>query len=62
MLILVGPSASGKTEAVRLLISDYGMKKLVTYTTREMRSGEINHVDYHFLSREDFENKINNYR
>ena len=58
MLILVGPSASGKTEVVRKLISEHGMKKLVTYTSRSMRVGEINHVDYHFLERADFEEKI----
>lgn len=58
MLIIVGPSASGKTEVVKLLISKYGMKKLVTYTSRSMRVGEINHVDYHFLDRCDFEKKI----
>lgn len=58
MLILVGPSASGKTEVVKKLISDYGMKKLVTYTSRSMRVGEKNHVDYHFLERCEFEKKI----
>ena len=31
MLILVGPSAYGKTEAAKLLISKYNMKKLVTF-------------------------------
>lgn len=58
MLILVGPSASGKTEVVKMLISKYGMKKLVTYTSRSMRIGEINDVDYHFLDKADFEKKI----
>ena len=58
MLILVGPSASGKTEAVKLLISKYNMKKLVTYTSRNMRPNEVQGVDYHFISVEDFEKKI----
>lgn len=58
MLILVGPSASGKTEVVKKLISEHGMKKLVTYTSRSMRVGEINHIDYHFLDRCEFEKKI----
>ena len=35
MLILVGPSASGKTEIANILINDYHMKKVVTYTTRQ---------------------------
>lgn len=59
MLILIGPSASGKTEVVKMLISKYNMKKFVTYTSRPMRPGEIEDVDYHFLSREEFEEKIN---
>ena len=56
MLILVGPSASGKTEAVKILISKYNMHKLVTYTTRPMRSGEVKDVDYHFISAIEFKN------
>ena len=58
MLILVGPSASGKTEVVKKLISEHNMKKLVTYTSRSMRAGEVNHIDYHFLDRSEFEKRI----
>ncbi len=54
MLILVGPSASGKTEVAQILIHDYGMERMVTYTTRPIRYGEINHVSYHFVSKEEF--------
>lgn len=54
MLILVGPSASGKTQMLKILIEKYGMEKLVTYTTRQMRINEINGIDYHFISKEDF--------
>lgn len=57
MLIIVGPSASGKTEVVKAIIKKYGMKKLITYTTRKIRPGEIDGVDYHFLSFDDFLNK-----
>ncbi len=60
MLILVGPSASGKTEAVKILTSKYDLEKLVTYTTRSMRKNEINHKDYHFITKEEFEEKIKN--
>lgn len=55
MIILIGPSASGKTEIAKILISSFGFKKFVTTTTREMRKGEINNVDYHFISKERFE-------
>ncbi len=57
MLILVGPSASGKTELLKILMKKYGMKKLVTYTTRQMRINETNGIDYHFISKEDFLSK-----
>jgi guanylate kinase len=60
MLILVGPSASGKTEATKILIQKYNLKKLVTYTTRNMRVHEVNGKDYHFISKEEFMDKINN--
>ena len=54
MIVLVGPSASGKTEAAKLLYSIYGIKKVITHTTRPMRIGEKNDVDYHFVSKEEF--------
>lgn len=54
MLILIGPSASGKTEVAKLLASRYNITKIVTYTTRKPRIHEINGVDYHFVSVEEF--------
>ena len=60
MLILIGPSASGKTEIVKILIKNYSMEKLVTYTSRPMRVGEIKDKDYHFIEKNDFEERIKN--
>lgn len=60
MLILVGPSASGKTEVTKILINKYNLKKLVTYTTRQMRVNEVNGKDYHFISVDSFKEKIKN--
>lgn len=54
MLVLTGPSASGKTEIAKILIEKYNLKKLVTYTTRPPREGEVNGVDYHFVTVEEF--------
>ncbi len=62
MIILVGPSASGKTEIAKLLIKNYGFSKFVTTTTRPMRVGETNDVDYHFISIQDFERYIHENR
>ncbi len=54
MIILVGASASGKTEVAKLLKSNYGIKKVITHTTRAIRINEVADVDYHFVSKEEF--------
>ena len=57
MLVMIGASASGKTEIAKILINKYGFSKLVTFTTRPMRVGEVDGIDYHFISLEEFEKK-----
>ena len=54
MLILVGHSASGKTEIANELKRNYDMKKIITYTTRPIRVNETNGIDYHFVSEDEF--------
>ena len=54
MIILVGASASGKTEIAKILARKFGIVKAITHTTRNMREGEKNGVDYFFVSKEDF--------
>jgi guanylate kinase len=54
MLILVGPSASGKTEIAKTLVSNFNFKKIITTTTREKRPHEKDDIDYHFLSIDSF--------
>jgi len=58
MLVLVGASASGKTDIAKILIQDYGFQKMVTTTSRRPRKGEINGIDYNFISKKVFENRI----
>ena len=60
MIILTGPSASGKTATCLYLQDHYGIKKVITHTTRPMRNGEVNDIDYHFVSREEFDRMIDN--
>lgn len=60
MIILTGPSASGKTATCLYLEKHYGIKKVVTHTTRAIRVNEIDGVDYHFVSKEEFEKMVNN--
>ncbi len=54
MIVLTGPSASGKTATCLYLQSHFGIRKVVTHTTRPMREGERNGVDYHFVTEEEF--------
>ena len=60
MLVLVGPSASGKSAIVKCLESKYGIKKFITCTTRPMRVGEVNGVDYYFMTKEEFTTRYEN--
>ena len=54
MIVLVGESASGKSSIERFLVDNYEYKKVVSYTTRPPRDGEIDGVDYHFIDVEKF--------
>lgn len=58
MIVLSGASASGKTEAAKMLTSKYGIVKAITTTTRPMRVHEIDGRDYFFVSKEKFEEMI----
>lgn len=49
MIVLVGESASGKSSIERNLVDNYGYNKVVSYTTREPREGEVDGADYHFI-------------
>ncbi|MBN2540738.1 MAG: hypothetical protein JXB08_04360 [Bacilli bacterium] len=56
MLVLIGPSASGKTESAKIMINRYPISRVVTCTTRPKRINEIDGFDYHFYSLEEFKN------
>ena len=58
MIVLAGASASGKTEVAKMLSSKYGIVKVITTTTRDLRVGEVNGKDYFFVSREKFHQMI----
>lgn len=60
LYIISAPSGAGKTSLVsKLLELDSKIKVSVSSTTRPMRSGEVNGLNYHFLSVENFQQKIN---
>ena len=65
LLVISGPSGVGKCTIVGHLEDMYEEKGKKLYlsiscTTREPREGEKDGVNYHFLSRENFEKKIEN--
>ena len=58
MVVLAGASASGKTEVAKMLAKKYGITKVITTTTRDKREGELDKRDYFFISKDEFERKI----
>ncbi|HIX19561.1 MAG TPA: guanylate kinase [Candidatus Akkermansia intestinigallinarum] len=58
LLIVSGPSGSGKTTLCRRAEADGLTCYSISCTTRAPRPGERQDIDYHFLSREDFDAKV----
>jgi guanylate kinase len=55
LFIVSAPSGAGKTSLVNgLLTQNKQIDLSVSYTTRDPRPGEVNGVDYHFVTREKF--------
>lgn len=61
LLVVSGPSGSGKDTVINHLAENYDNIVIsVSATTRPMRHGEKDGENYFFLSQEDFEQKIKN--
>lgn len=54
MIVLVGESASGKSSIEKYLVDNYDYNKVVSYTTRQPRPNEVDGIDYHFVSVDEF--------
>lgn len=54
MIIIIGAGGSGKSTLQEYLISKKGFTRSLATTTRGMRKGEKNGIDYHFISDEEF--------
>ena len=60
-IIISAPSGTGKTTACKRLKQRLPNLKIATsHTTRKIRKGECQGVDYFFISKEEFESKKNN--
>ncbi len=59
LFVLSSPAGGGKTTISNLLLKEVpNLVRITTCTTRPPRPGEKNGIDYFFLSKEDFEEKI----
>lgn len=59
LIVISGPSGVGKDAVIkRLLELDPDLTYSVSYTTRASRPGEVDGVNYHFVSRKEFERLI----
>lgn len=56
-IILLGKSCSGKDSICNELVKR-GYEKLIAYTSRPPRPGEVQEETYHFISKEEFETLI----
>ena len=54
IMTLTGPTASGKTTLERKLVESGVFARVVSTTTREMREGEVDGVDYNYIHYNDF--------
>lgn len=61
LFVVSAPAGTGKTTLVKLLTKEFScMKMAVTTTTRPPRKEEVNDIDYHFVSDEEFLRKVKN--
>ena len=60
LIIVSGPSGSGKSTVTKLVKDRLNIPLSISATTRQPRVGEIDGKDYFFLTKEIFEQKINN--
>ena len=59
VIVMSAPSGAGKSSICRrLLAACPEIEFSVSYTSRKPRPNEINGKDYHFISREDFQRRI----
>jgi guanylate kinase len=59
LFIVCAPSGAGKTSLVaELLKADPGIKLSISYATREPRPSEVDGRDYHFVSRQAFDDMV----
>ena len=60
MFVLSSPSGAGKTTLTKKIAkNNTGFSISISHTTRKPRPNELNGKDYHFVSREEFDDLVN---
>ena len=59
-IVISGPSGVGKGTICNRILNEVNAWYSVSTTTRSPREGEVNGVNYFFISKEEFEQKIKN--
>ncbi|MBI1954021.1 MAG: guanylate kinase [Proteobacteria bacterium] len=60
MLVLSSPSGAGKTTICNHLLQlESNLTPSISVTTRPVREGEVNGLDYHFVTKERFKDMLN---
>ena len=54
LIVISGPSGAGKGTALEHAIRTLPLRRIPTYTTRPMRSGERNGIDYEYVDEKKF--------
>ncbi len=61
LIIISGPTCAGKATVIQKILENRpNVVCPISYTSRPMRKGEKDGVDYYFVTREEFEKKIEN--
>lgn len=60
MLIILGESGSGKTTLQKYICDHTNMTRAISHTTRPMRNGEVNGIDYYFVNDNEYIDMLNN--
>lgn len=58
VIAICGPAGSGKDTLARTLADKYQINNIVSCTTRPKRKGEIEGINYFYLTKEEFNNKF----
>ena len=59
LFVLSAPAGTGKTTLVRMLREEFSsISPSISFTTRSPRMGEIDGAHYHFIKREEFEERM----